>query len=212
VTVYSSLEEERLGSGLRRAGLVTREQLEEALTAIRARTATGLQPTGGTHASLGDELVRRGWVQPHRLLHHLTEQLQEKLAQLLYVSDGEWAWWQGERTEVEPLPMTTDLPALINRTLLEHVTATLCRRYFDGHEHDALHRLLRLDQLTQIQLAPRALRLASLLHEDDTPGLLVDRLASAPGWKESELWQYLFLLHEFEAIGLRSDPRNLLPG
>ena len=201
VAVYSSVEEEMLGNILVRQGMLSAEQLR-----------TALERAANEHVALGDELVRRSLIAPHALFHHLSEQLREKLSNVLFILDGQWRWWGGARQNTEPMPIPIDLPGLINRTMLEYVTGPFCKRFFDGRTHVRIHRLIDSRDLTRVNLAPRALRLATMIERNDTVASVLTRFIESHRWKENEVYQLLFLLVEFEAISLAGEEQIRLPG
>jgi serine/threonine protein kinase len=201
VSVYSSVEDEMLGNILVRQGILSAEQLR-----------TSLERSATAHVALGDELVRRGLIAPHALFHHLSEQLREKLSNVLFILDGQWRWWSGARQTTEPMPIPVDLPGLINRTMLEYVTGPFCKRFFVGRTHVRIHRLIDSRDLTRVNLAPRALRLATMIERNDTVASVLTRFIESHRWKENEVYQLLFLLVEFEAISLAGEEEIRLPG
>jgi serine/threonine protein kinase len=201
VAVYSSVAEEMLGHILVRQGILTADKLRDLLG-----------QNGNDHGLLGAELVRSGLIAPHALFHHLSEQLREMLSNVLFMHEGQWRWWSGARQNTEPMPIPVDLPGLINRTMLEYVSGPFCRRFFDGRTQMRIHRLIDARDLTRVNLAPRALRLATMIERNDTVASVLTRFIESHRWKENEVYQILFLLVEFEAIALADEEPTRLPG
>jgi serine/threonine protein kinase len=201
VAVYSSVTEEMLGAILVRQGVLTAAKLQSLQERVEHH-----------HGVLSDELVRNGLIAPHALFHHLSEQLREMLSNVLFTQDGTWRWWGGARQSADSTPIPVDLPGLINRTMLEYVSGPFCKRFFDGRSHVKVHRLIDTRDLTRVNLAPRALRLATMIERSDTVALILTRFTESHRWKEKEVYQLLFLLVEFEVIALTDEELTRLPG
>jgi len=201
VTVYSSLTEETLGAILVRQGVLSAEKLHALQERVEHEQGV-----------LGDELVRSGLIAPHALFHFLSERLREMLSNVLFTLDGTWRWWSGARQSTERMPIPVDLPGLINRTMLEYVSGPFCKRFFEGRSHVRIHRLIDARDLTRVNLAPRALRLGTMIERTDTVASILTRFTESHRWKETEVYQLLFLLVEFEAIAFTDEEPLRLPG
>lgn len=200
--VFSSLEEEMLGFMLVRQGIVTAAQVNEVLDGLSEEDPAGL----------GDEVVRQGWLAPHQLFHVMTEQMREKITNGLFVSDGTWRWWAGARPAKPTVNLPVDLPSLVNRTLQEHIAGPLVERYFLSRSGMAVELTASLRDLTQLPLAPKALRVLQQMPSGKPVEELVDLLAAAQGMSRKEIMQLLYLLVQFGAVILPADQTEELPG
>jgi serine/threonine protein kinase len=200
--VFSSLEEEMLGFMLVRQGIVSVEQVNEVLDRLTEEDPAGL----------GDEVVRQGWLAPHQLFHVMTEQMREKITNGLFVSEGSWRWWPGAKPAKPTVNLPVDLPSLVNRTLQEHIAGSLVERYFGPRLRMVVELSAPLRDLTQLPLAPKALRVLQQLPSGRPVDQLVEQLSTAQSMSAREIMQLLYLLIQFGALSLKGDRTEQLPG
>ncbi len=200
--VFSSLEEEMLGFMLVRQGIVTSAQVNEVLDQLSEEDPTGL----------GDEVVRHGWLAPHQLFHVMTEQMREKITNSLFLTEGTWRWWPDVEPPKPTVNLPVDLPALVNRTLQEHIAGQLVERYFESRSNMTAELTAPLRELTQLPLAPKALRVLQRMPSGKSVDELVSVLSGAQNMARKEVMQLLYLLVQFGAVTLPADQKESLPG
>lgn len=190
--ISSNLRQELLGEFLVRRGLVTREQIEEAI-----------RTTKDEKFRLGDALMARGFVTAHDLANLLEWQFRERFLDLFRWSRG----WYGlfERAESAPGAVAFDLdpmPALAEavRTV---IPMDLIRSALDDKRD---HRLLRSDtprvQVAEFHLLPREMRIVHLL---DSHPSLSEVLGHLPPRSEAQdqAWRVVYLLLQTEVYRFR---------
>lgn len=199
--VFSSVEEEMLGYMLVRQGVASHQQVMAALADLNEEDPTGL----------GDEVVRRGWLAPHQLYHLMSEQMREKIMNAIFVTDGEWRWWSGARPRKPTVNLPINLPSLVNRTIQEYVTAPLIERHFQPRLQMRVQLAGHIRELSQLPLAPKALRMAQRIAPGRTVAELQSEFVSVHQMKSKEFLQLLYLLTQFGAASLEGDLLEPLP-
>jgi serine/threonine protein kinase len=199
--VFSSVEEEMLGYMLVRQGVASHQQVMAALADMNEEDPTGL----------GDEVVRRGWLAPHQLYHLMSEQMREKIMNAIFVTDGEWRWWPGARPLKPTVNLPLNLPSLVNRTIQEYVTAPLIERHFHPRLQMRVRMAGHIRELSQLPLAPKALRMAQRIAPGRTVAELQDEFVNQHQMKSKEFLQLLYLLTQFGAAILEGEPTEPLP-
>ncbi len=190
--ISSNLRQELLGEFLVRRGLVTREQIEEAIRTTRDEKFR-----------LGDALMARGFLTAHDLANLLEWQFRERFLDLFRWNRG----WYGlfEHAESTPSEVAFDLdpmPALAE-AVRSVIPMDLIRRVLDDKRD---HLLLRSDsprvQVTEFHLLPREMRVVHLLQSHPS---LSEVLGHLPPKSEAQdlAWRVVYLLIQTEVYRFR---------
>jgi serine/threonine protein kinase len=193
--VTSNLRSELLGEYLVERRLISRQRLNEALTS--------LSDFGGR---LGDALLHLELLTPHDLFTALAAQVKAKLLEVFSWPDGRYAFFQGEHTTAQIVPLELGAYALINEGVTRRMAIDDIKAHFDGREHLTFvrqdHKVITPEQL---QLSTKQLRVWNAVGHGVPIAEQFGRLVSIPGVDEGDVYQVLFLMERLEFA--RLDPR-----
>lgn len=191
--ISSIVRQELLGEFLVRRGLVTREQIEEAI-----RTASG------DKFRLGDALMAKGFVSAHDLAQLIEWQFRERFLDLFRWNRG----WYGVFERAEPPPGTVALdldpmPALAE-AVRSVVPIDVIRSVLDDKRD---HRLVRSEsprvQVGEFRLLPKEMRIVHVLESHPSLSEVLDHLPQRPDVQETA-WRVVYLLLQTEVYRFRS--------
>ncbi len=186
--VTSNLRNELLGEYLVDRRLISRAKLNEALAS--------LSDFGGR---LGDALLHLKLLTPHDLFNALSAQVKAKLIEIFSWSEGRYAFFRGEHTTAQIVPLELGAFALINEGVCRRMALDDVRAHFDGREHVPLRRLdhkLITEEL--LQLSTKQARIWNAVAHEVPIVEQLGRLCSIPGVGEGDVYQVLFLMERLE--------------
>lgn len=186
--VTSNLRNELLGEYLVERRHISRAKLNEALAS--------LSDFGGR---LGDALLHLKLLTPHDLFSALSSQVKAKLLEIFSWSDGRYAFFRGEHTTAQIVPLELGAFALINEGVCRRMALDDVRAHFDGREHLPLRRLdHKLITEEVLQLSTKQARIWNAVAHDVPIVEQLGRLCSIPGVGEGDVYQVLFLMERLE--------------
>ena len=191
--VTSNLRSELLGEYLVDRRLVPRARLNEALNA--------LSDHGGR---LGDALVHLNLLTPHDLFDALSSQVKAKLLEVFSWPSGQYAFYRGEYTTAQIVPLELGAYALVNEGVCRRMALDDLKAHFDGRERQPF---LRLDHKRispeDLQLSTKQLRIWNAVTHGLSLAEQLGRVLSIPGVDEADAYQVLFLMErmDFAQVG-----------
>ncbi len=196
--VTSNLRNELFGEYLVDRRLITRARLNEALSS--------LSDFGGR---LGDALLHLGVLTPHDLFNALSSQVKAKLLEIFSWPEGRYAFYRGEHTSAQIVPLELGAFALINEGVCRRMALDDLRSHFDGREHLPLRRLdHKVIGQEALHLSTKQLRIWNAVVHDTPIADQLGRLCSIPGVGEGDVYQVLFLMERLEFATLDEEPRR----
>ncbi len=190
--ISSNLRQELLGEFLIRRGLVTREQIEEAIRTTRDEKFR-----------LGDALMARGFVTAHDLASLLEWQFHERFMDLFRWNRGWYGLFEGAESPPSAVAFDLDPMPALAEAVRSVVPMDLIQSVLDDKRD---HRLLRSEtprvQVTEFHLLPREMRVVHLL--DSYPSLS-EVLGHLPPRPEAQdlAWRVVYLLLQTEVYRFR---------
>jgi len=186
--VTSNLRSELLGEYLVDRRLVPRARLNEALNA--------LSDHGGR---LGDALVHLNLLTPHDLFDALSSQVKAKLLEVFSWPSGQYAFYRGEYTTAQIVPLELGAYALVNEGVCRRMALDDLKAHFDGRERQPF---LRLDHKRispeDLQLSTKQLRIWNAVTHGLSLAEQLGRVLSIPGVDEADAYQVLFLMERMD--------------
>ncbi len=192
VFVESDVQDERLGTYLRRIGRLSEEDYVQVEQEMKS-----------SGRKMGDILVARSLIDPNELFELLTEHITEKLISCFAWQDGVFALEAGNRPSDAVVPLRLDTPRMIldginrhyDQALLEHILRIPDQTYCYIRQDSPLpeHKL---------SLNTREARLYDLARRGETLGNII-RYASG---RSVEVLRLLYALYIMEAIGFTLTP------
>lgn len=189
--ISSNLRQELLGEFLVRRGLVTREQIEEAIRTTRDEKCR-----------LGDALMARGFLTAHDLAHLLEWQFHERFLDLFRWNRGWYGVFEHAAApgtvafDLDPMPALAEaarsaIPMDLIRSVLE-----------DKRDHLLLRSETPRVQVTEFHLLPREMRIVHLLESHPS---LSEVLRHLPSRSETQdlAWRVVYLLLQTEVYRFR---------
>jgi hypothetical protein len=161
---------------------------------------------------LGDALVRLGLLSPHQLFHALTEQFSEKFIAAVATTEGTWRWWPSVAMSSETLPVSIDPRTVIIRGIQERCRASWLKRFYEANRKRPLKQLISGNDLSELHLNARAMRVISSIRAGDTVTDVVRVFTDRYRWSEAEIYQTLYLLTECEVFRYVDEAAPRLPG
>lgn len=186
--VTSNLRSELLGEYLVERRLISRARLNEALSS--------LSDYGGR---LGDALLHLKLLTPHDLFSALSAQVKAKLLEIFGWTDGQYAFYRGEHTTAQIVPLELGAYPLINEGVCRRMALHDIKAHFDGCDHLPLFRLEhRVLTPEQLQLSTKQLRIWNAVGHGAPIIEQFGRLISIPGVDEADVYQVLFLMERLD--------------
>jgi serine/threonine protein kinase len=191
--VTSNLRSELLGEYLVDRRLVSRARLNEALSA--------LSDHGGR---LGDALVHLNLLTPHDLFTALSSQVKAKLLEVFSWTSGRYAFYRGEHTTAQIVPLELGAYALINEGVCRRLALDELKSHFDNREQLGFfrcdHKVISPEDL---QLSTKQLRIWNAVGHGPPIHEQLGRLLAIPGVDEADVYQVLFLMErlDFATLG-----------
>ncbi|MCA9538003.1 MAG: protein kinase [Myxococcales bacterium] len=186
--VTSNLRSELLGEYLVQRRLIARPVLDEALGMLN-----------DFRGRLGDALLSLNAISAHDLFNALAEQVKTKLLEIFGWTEGSYAFFRGEATTEQIVPLEMSAGALVNEGIQRRLTLDDLKTHFRGREHLPFVRL-RHKMLTPAMLAltTRQIRVWNAVGPRETVLAQFGRLQSIPGVDETDVYQVLFLMERLE--------------
>lgn len=195
--ISSNSRHELLGEFLVRRGLVTREQIEEAIRTARDE-----------RFRLGDALMAKGFLTAHDLAGLLERQLRERFLDLFRWHRG----WYGlfERVEFKPKAIAIDLDPM--PLLAEAARAVIPMDVIRSSlEEKRNHVLLRSEsprvQVTEFRLQAREARIVHLLESHPSLSGVLEHLPPRSDLQDLA-WRVIYLLIQTEVYRFRVQKRG----
>ena len=183
--VASNKPDELLGNFLCDQGVITRQQLDDAL----AR----LSEFGGR---LGDILISEGFIPSEELFHYLSLQVREKLLQVFSWSEGTFTYMNGKRAEGEAYPLGINTLEIILEGIRTRMTDDAIEAFFINR----VSRPMRLLTSKNINLDGSMLTKAELnvvvaLHEGATTERFLAEYADTQLFDRLTILRAVFVLY-----------------
>ena len=186
--VTSNLRSELLGEYLVERHLISRSRLNEALAS--------LSDFGGR---LGDALLHLKLLTPHDLFNALSAQVKAKLLEVFSWPDGSYAFYRGEHTSAQIVPLDLGAYPLINEGICRRLALDDIKAHFDGREGLPFFRLdHRILTPEQLHLSTKQLRIWNAVGHGVPIIEQISRLVSIPGANEADVYQVLYLMERLE--------------
>lgn len=171
VFIRSNVQEECLGQRLANDGLITQEQCDQTLEAIRR-----------TGKKQGELLVEMGILSNGNLQHGLLSQLLYKLTEVLGWSEGKYQFKTGTDASPVKIKITEPLSSLILAGVLEHLSEDASKKLLssqlekypraaDVDEEAELRSVLTLDERTLLANVIGARTVAEILEDARDSGV-----------------------------------------
>jgi len=195
--VTSNLRSELLGEYLIQRRLIGRATLNEALKMLP-----------DFHGRLGDALLHLDAITPHDLFNALAEQVKTKLLEIFGWGDGVYAFYRGETTTEQIVPLETSAYALVNEGVQRRLTFDDLKGHFQGREHLPFIRLKHLMVSPKLlDLTPKQSRIWQAVGRREPVLDQIGRLTAIPGVDERDVYQVLFLMERLEFARFDEGPR-----
>ena len=186
--VTSNLRSELLGEYLVDRRLIARDRLNDALAQLP-----------DFDGRLGDALLHMGLLTAHDLFTTLAAQVKAKLLEIFGWGDGQYAFFKGESTTAQIVPLEMGAYALINQGVCRRMALDDIKAHFDGREHEPIWRLdHRVITPEQLQLSTKQLRVFNAAGHGTPIADQFGRLTAIPGVDEADVYQVLFLMERLE--------------
>lgn len=200
VAIDSSVEADQLGSIL-----IAREVLSEE------EVARALEHASDTRVALGEALVALRIIAPHELFHYLQEQLCQKLGDSVFWTDVIWGWWDDQDFPRDTLPLSVNEKHTLVTAVQERGRSAFFRRFFAPSLDRRLVRTEAPEDMENLVLSAKSLRVAHYLDDGLTLREVIDRFTHRYRWTTREIYQTLFLLTEFEIFEVEGLEISALP-
>lgn len=187
--VASNLKQELLGPFLLQRGIVTEEQMKEALAKC-----------GEFSGRLGDSLVSLGFVKPHELYWLLDLQFREKFVQIFAWDKGTYEFYENVPCPVEMAPSDFNVYRYLLEGVRKYTTSEELEPFFRPHAASAIREkknaFISIDKLP---LSSRELRIWGAIQRLESFGRVLREAATTEEGKLS-LFQLLLVLYQLELI------------
>ncbi len=191
--VQSDLKSERLGEFLMDRGIITVEQRDEAISAMK-----------GYSWRLGDTLIGLGILKPHELFEQLAEQVREKILEVFSWTAGTYKFFAGQTYTGEVIPLKVGSFVLVSEGVRRFTPEEMLRNRYRSRLDQRIERLenpyLGVDKLG---LLAREQRAFDLVDGQRTVRDLLTLGGSDRGNFASAVYRVLYILEELEMIRLR---------
>ncbi len=186
--VQSNLRSEHLGEFLIERHLISRAYLNEALAHL---SAFGDQ--------LDDALIHLNLIAPHELLNAMTAQVKAMLIELFSWSGGQYAFYSGEFTSAQIVPLETSAYALINEGICGRFALDDFKTFFLAKD-DRPIQLLNHQKLHtgMLQLTTKQMRIWNAVEHNVPIEEQMPRRLQIPGVSPLDVYQVLFLMERLE--------------
>ncbi len=193
--VTSNLRSELLGEYLVERRLISRARLNEALSS--------LSDFGGR---LGDALLHLELLTPHDLFNALSAQVKNKLLEMFGWDGGHYAFYRGEHTTAQIVPLDVGAFALVNEGVCRRMPLDDVKRHFTGQEETPLWRLdHKLISPAALKLSTKQLRIWNAVGHGVPISEQLGRLLHIPGVDEGDVYQVFFLMERLEFATISPD-------
>lgn len=198
IFVQSNKKEELLGSFLRSRDLITREELDEALTR--------LSEWGGR---LGDALVAIGAIPAHSIFEYLSDQMREKLLEIFSWEGGYYGYFENQEPDTQGYSLGLDTYGTIvegtrERVGLERIKGVYRNRSFVSIYPNSPPPFA----VDRLGLRARELRVFNELESGDTLRTLLAKFAHD---QHETVYRTIYLLHQVEIISFEVTEKFDLP-
>ena len=183
ILVESNKEDELLGSYLLSEGIITQEELDEAL----AR----LHEWGGR---LGDALIATGAVPARDIFKRLTEQMEQKLLDIFTWAEGTYGYYENQEPDTVGYPLGLNTYTLVVRGCRQHVPLDIIQDYYRSRKDVSIR--IEADSKADIDrfnLRPDELR---ILETHEANMSLKDLEDSLPDADRETMYRTVYLLHQ----------------
>jgi eukaryotic-like serine/threonine-protein kinase len=188
--VKSDILSERLGEYLVDRKVVTEEQRDQAVQAMK-----------GFSGRLGDTLIGLGMLQPHELFENLQSQVKEKILEVFSWSVGTYRFFAGQTYQGEVVPLKVGNYALIAEGVRQYTSMELLRNRYRPRMDVPIERVknpyLELDKLA---LSAREQRVVDSIDGSRSIRDLLTLGGSDRSDFEASVYQILFILEELEML------------
>lgn len=196
--VTSNLRSELLGEYLIQRRLIGRSTLNEALKMLP-----------DFHGRLGDALLHLDAITAHDLFNALAEQVKTKLLEIFGWNEGTYAFFRGETTTEQIVPLETSAYALVNEGVQRRLTYDDLKGHFSGREHLPFVRLRHLAITPKaLDLTPKQQRIWQAVGRKEPVLDQLGRLTAIPGVDERDVYQVLFLMERMEFARFEGVPQG----
>lgn len=194
--VTSNLRSELLGEYLVQRRLIGRATLNEALKMLP-----------DFHGRLGDALLHLDAITAHDLFNALAEQVKTKLLEIFSWPEGTYAFFRGEATTAQIVPLETSAYALVNEGVQRRLAFDDLKGHFQGREHVPFVRLRhRVITPKALDPSPKQARIWQAVGRRESVLDQFGRLMSIPGVDEADVYQVLFLMERLEFARFEGEP------
>ena len=187
--VASNLKQELLGPFLLQRGIVTEEQMKEALAKC-----------GEFSGRLGDSLVSLGFVKPHELYWLLDLQFREKFVQIFAWDKGTYEFYENVPCPVEMAPSDFNVYRYVLEGVRKYTSAEELEPFFRPHAASAIREKKNaFISIEKLPLSSRELRIWGAIQRLESFGRVLREAATTDDGKLS-LYQLLLVLYQLELI------------
>ena len=198
IFVQSNKKEELLGSFLRSRDLITREELDEALTR--------LSEWGGR---LGDALVAIGAIPAHSIFKYLSDQMREKLLEIFSWEGGYYGYFENQEPDTQGYSLGLDTYGTIVEGTRERIDF---ERIKGGYRNRSFVSIYPNNPppfaVDRLGLRARELRVFNELDSGDTLRTLLGKFAHD---QHETVYRTIYLLHQVEIISFEVTEKFDLP-
>ncbi|MCA9527429.1 MAG: DUF4388 domain-containing protein, partial [Myxococcales bacterium] len=182
------------------------ELLGEYLVARRYLTRTQLNQVLGMLADfdgrLGDTLLHLKLISAADLFSVLGSHVKEKLLDLFSWSGGDYAFFGGEHTSTQIVPLELGAWPLINEGVVRQMPLAVLQQHFEPwYFRPVLRKRHRLLEAAQLDLTPRQLQIWNAVTHGPALDRQLGRLLAIPGVREADIYQVLFLMERLDFMG-----------
>ena len=201
--VKSNVPQERLGEYLIARGVVTSEQRDLAVKAMK-----------GFSGRLGDTLIGMKILHPHELFEQLEQQVREKVLDVFGWTTGAYRFFSGQLYSGEVVPLRIGSYAMIAEGVRKYTPLEMLRNRYRARLD---HRLMRVPNpylsLDKLGLSTREQRVVDCIDRGGSIREVLGTLGAdrVPG-QEDSICQVLYILEELEMMEFDSGGRSPHPG
>jgi len=188
--VTSTQKHELLGEYLVARRLLTRKQLSQTLGVLAE-----------FNGRMGDALLHLKMMAAADLFSALGGHVKEKLLDLFAWPGGEYAFYGGEHTSTQIVPMELGAWPLLNEGVVKEVPSSVIQRHLEPAFFRPVERLRhRLLDPAQLELTPLQTRIWNAVAHGAALDRQLGRLLAIPGAREIDVYQVIFLMERLDFI------------
>ncbi len=187
--VASNLKQELLGPFLLQRGIVSEQQMKEALAKC-----------GEFSGRLGDSLVSLGFVKPHELYWLLDLQFREKFVQIFAWDKGTYEFYENVACPVEMAPSDFNVYRYLLEGVRKYTSVEELEPFFRPHAASLIREKKNaFISIEKLPLSSRELRIWGAIQRLESFGRVLREAATTDDGKLS-LYQLLLVLYQLELI------------